>query len=89
MKRNLLTTEAFADWCEKHPADEAYVYGDNTGCAYCLYLQSIGVDRPNVGGTSWNSATDDRERDLPDDIVEALVNEPWTFGALSNRLRAS
>lgn len=71
--RNPLSLEAFADWCEKKPADEEYYYPDPTICACGQYAKYLGMNPSEVIGFS----------DL--NLYAAL--SPWTFGALAQRLR--
>lgn len=43
MSHNVLTLEAFAEWCEKQP-DCRYTYGDSNICAIGQYCKEIGVE---------------------------------------------
>lgn len=81
-----LTIEAFADWCEKQPAEKSYDYMDTTNCAFCQYLRSLGIEA-NVGQTRYYVG--DALRPMPDGIDRAVDLGVRTFGALAARLRAS
>lgn len=41
--KNMLSLEAFADWCETQPPEETYNFIDASDCAAARYLKSIGV----------------------------------------------
>jgi len=87
MSKNLLTIEAFAEWAEKQPADEAYVFCDWRECACGQYAASLGID-----SIAWSVAM------LDDAILggrgfwvtanSTAYGKPRTFGALAARLRA-
>ncbi len=72
-----LTIEAFADWCEKQPADGVYDYTHSSSCAVAQFLQSAGVQ--NYDLFPW---------EIPERFQEPVREYPWAFGALSARLRA-
>jgi hypothetical protein len=91
--RNPLTLEAFAEWCEKQPADAEYNYEDPNRCAYCQYLRATGFDVRSVGPTYWTEGVGHKEHPLICGLNDALnPGYPdygkWTFGALVSRLRA-
>lgn len=74
-----LSIEAFADWCERKPADEAYDYDDCENCACGQFSHFLGVERDyELPGGFWITAQ-----------VHAARAEPNTFGALAKRLRSS
>jgi hypothetical protein len=85
--KNLLTKEAFADWCEKQPASNEYSYFDNRGCAFCQYLDALGIENNGVGGKEWWAGT--TEHRLPTGVWLPLQQHPRTFGALAQRLRSA
>ena len=97
--RPQLTIEAFADWCDKQPAEKEYNYGSITDCAFCQYLQSLGFESVRVSPYGWRLRNDGpfAYRALPDGLDEAVRagveygsgGPLWTFGALSLRLRQS
>jgi hypothetical protein len=73
-----LTLEAFADWCEKQPADLAYDYMDLENCAVAQYARSLGTKSPFITHSRfWSNS----------ESLAAL--SPRTFGALAARLRAA
>ena len=92
--RNPLSIEAFADWCEKKPADETYDAGDTHACALAQYARSIGFPHGmgNGCGTGiymrrffgdWRQVTF-----LPSkNNLGTPLSKPHTFGALAKRLR--
>jgi hypothetical protein len=41
--KNLLTREAFAEFCDKQPADEKYNWYDEAKCAAAQYAESLGM----------------------------------------------
>lgn len=77
MSKNLITTEAFADFCESKPADEAYNYSYSWECAVAQFLQSIGVQNFDLDSD-----------DIPEPFQEPVLGWPRTFGALAKRLRS-
>lgn len=72
--KNMLTLEAFADWCEKQPVGKVYPYTDVKNCACSQYAKSLGVKV--AFGSFWYKA----------EFIAA--KHPRTFGALAGRLRA-
>lgn len=72
-----LTLEAFADWCEKQPADQRYRYLSLRNCACAQFAQHNKVGDWMDTSEFWMSADD------------YAVKEPHTFGALALRLRAA
>lgn len=86
--KNLLTKEAFAEWCEKQPADEEYKYWCNE-CAFGQYLSAHGIKFHCIGTATWSPYNEDEPRALPSGIDAAVREGPTTFGALAARLRES
>lgn len=84
--RNPLSIEAFADWCEKQPADKEYVYEDSWHCACAQYADSLGIANSEDSLPAWRLAC----RRLgsfwwrADDIAS---KDGHTFGELAKRLR--
>lgn len=86
--KNMLTKEAFAEWCEKQPANKEYDYANPRDCAFCQYLKGVGFEYPGVNSTHWRpDALGDDNRPLGV-IADALARLPYTFGALAARLRS-
>jgi hypothetical protein len=82
-----ITTRAFLEWARKKPADEKYSYDDPTNCAIAQYLKSCGFTKVYVGGSDYNC--DGRGyAPLPPGWSDAAINNPYTFGALADRLEA-
>jgi hypothetical protein len=80
----------FLDFCHEKPADEAYRYSDNSGCAFAQFLLASGMARqPGVGGFSWVDWETDQWHQIPEAVRVALIPEPTTFGALADRLEAA
>jgi len=79
--------EAFLDWVKKQSPKDKYIYMENTQCAYCLFLKSLGFSEASVGGTSF-TIDDDTTFDLDRDLIRPLVTKPHTYGALAKRLEA-
>ena len=81
-----LTLEAFADWCEKQPADKAYDYWSYEFCACGQYATSLGLST-----AEWKRAFD-KQSHRPrggfwwDANYAACL--AGTFGDLAQRLRA-
>lgn len=75
--KNQLSLEAFADWCEKKPANEEYFWTDADICACGQYAASLGLQGnwPLKKDTFWFDAN-----------MIALLTMPHTFGALARRL---
>lgn len=79
MTKNVLTTEAVADWCETQPADLTYQYSNPQHCACGQYARHIGMEH------DWHHT----ERQFWIDIDDLAFQRPRTFGAFAERLRAS
>lgn len=76
--KNPLSLEAFADWCERKPADEEYDWFDCNVCAASQYAKELGISNfadLAIPGTFLFRAS------------ELAFPEPHTFGALAERLR--
>lgn len=77
-----LSLEAFADWCEKQPAELAYDWHSTWSCAIARYVKTLGDDDlyRKVSNLRTSSGV----------LCERLaLTRPWTFGALAARLRAA
>ncbi|TPN03837.1 hypothetical protein FJ973_29790 [Mesorhizobium sp. B2-1-3] len=72
-----LTIEAFADWCEKQPAERKYPFMSMDDCACAQYAKALGIGNWVSASTFWRVAED------------IALDRPWTFGALAARLRAA
>ena len=79
--------DQFADWVKLQPADAEYDYTDNCGCALYLFLHEAGYNPASVAPRFWRakSAPHEAIRFAPR-LEEAVFLEPWTFGALAERL---
>lgn len=78
--RDPLSIEAFADWCDKQPADKAYSF-TCVPCAVEQYADSLGIGRDTIWGHSLGSFW------CQSNIIAA--DYPHTFGALAQRLRSA
>lgn len=79
-----VTPAAFRAWVAEQSPDEDYDYTDPYGCAFAMFLESLGAESVNVDPYMWNA---DGFTGLMDAKVERSVNNgPWTFGALHARL---
>ena len=76
------TLEAFADWCEKQPAEKRYAYHNSRSCACGQYNAFLGMRSYAWIDVYWG---DDSFWRRANDL--AFV-EPHTFGALAARLRS-
>lgn len=74
--RNPLTPEAFAEWCEKQPANATYEYANYDCCACGQYARTLGIE-------DWLGT----ESHFWLDANYAAYHSPHTFGALAARLR--
>lgn len=74
------TLEAFAEFCEKQPADKEYDYCTAAECAVAQYLSSIKAPKVKL-----NSSEIDAMFGVT--VGNAVVDEPHTFSALAKRLR--
>jgi hypothetical protein len=83
--RNPLSLEAFADWCEKQPADEEYDVWQPSSCAVALYAQSLGFKRATDNGRI--ETHDGRVLPIDGFKFRMIARHPYTFGALAKRLR--
>ena len=72
-----LSIEAFAEFCERKPADEQYNYWSMTECACAQYARHLGGQLQGKRKAFWFK------------INVIATPEPHTFGALAARLRAS
>lgn len=82
--KNLLTKEAFAEWCEKQPKHKRYDYDCIGECALTQYAASLGMktpygppDSPIHTSHFWQAANN------------AACFGSQTFGALAARLRSA
>ena len=75
----------FADWVSTMPPEEAYNFMSCEVCALAQGLGALGYPVKRAGGRYWRDVGDNRHR-INDDLFFALVERPWTFGALSERL---
>lgn len=82
--KNQLTIKAFAEWCEKQPADKQYAYTDSNICACGQYAQTLGISR-----RQWTDSKYSNGRNFWAKADNAASDWPWTFGGLASRLRAS
>jgi len=74
--RPQITKEAFLDFCSKKPPNESYDFCQAHYCAIAQFLKSMGVQ--NYVLTS---------DEIPISIRKEVNCLPWTFGALTMRLR--
>ena len=88
MSKPQLTIEAFADWCEKQPADLEYNVLCPRQCAVGQFARDIGFPHGSTTGFQIDAG---RGRCL---TIQGLtdyhaIDFPNTFGALAARLRAA
>ena len=85
-------THQVLDWVRSQPPEKKYDYyeGDTSegeGCALCQFLVANGYARnPVVGGFRWLDESDGVEHPYTGEFADALGEQPWTFGALAERL---
>ncbi len=84
---NPLTREAFAEWCEKQPADKEYDYWCRN-CAIGQFMTASGFEVEAVG-LGRVITSDGEEFRIPRLLDRASFEEPRSFGALASRLRAA
>lgn len=87
--KNMLTVEAFAEWCEKQPADGEYDYAEPQDCPIAQFLRANGFPEARVNSVDWRES--DRTYDyhnLPRGFDDAVIESPRTFGSLAQRLRS-
>ena len=72
----LITREAFLNFCSKKPSNESYDFCQAHYCAIAQFLKSMGVQ---------NHALTSEE--IPLSIRKEVNCLPWTFGALTERLK--
>lgn len=89
--KNPLSLEAFADWCEKQPADKEYSYIDSENCAVTQYMRACGFPCAYSNRDKWYERRDNQTwyaHKAPERRMDILACElPHTFGALAKRLR--
>lgn len=78
-----LSIEAFAAWCEKQPAERRYNYHSSEVCACGQYAAILGMKEYAWIDSYWGETSFWRRANGQAQI------EPYTFGALAARLRAS
>jgi hypothetical protein len=82
-----LSLVGFMEWLEQQPADEAYVFEDAARCAAGRYYTSLGLTPKQ-----WIAGPHDsigHDLDVPEyALLQVLDDEPHTFGAVLERLRA-
>lgn len=69
-------TAQFTDWVATKDASEEYDFTDSDNCAFARFGKEVGI--PGTVGLYSNQ--------LPPSILYKLVAEPYTFGALAQRL---
>ena len=79
MNEPQLTIEAFADWCEKQPAEKEYKYTAPRVCACGQYASWLG----------WKGSWLTSETQFWAAADDFAIEPPHTFGALAARLRAA
>ena len=72
----------FLTFCRSKPADEAYNF-------YALSYNSKGCAVTQFTATLGHKAGSDLWCNLHDRVEDLVVNRPWTFGALADRLEAA
>ena len=81
-----LTLEAFADWCEKQPANESYEYFDVCNCAVAQYARHLGINYKPVCASDAPEATFWQRAEW--EACPTFDDDP-RWGALAARLRAA
>lgn len=81
-----LSLSAFADWCERKPADEAYIYLDGENCACAQYGRDIGLEFPFPLGGNVDHPHFEFWR-LADHLACWAGGQRQTFGDLAKLLR--
>jgi hypothetical protein len=84
--RNVLTLEAFAEWCESKPADAEYTYWDAGRCACAQYAKTMGLDFQQLLPAAIIKGDWDAFWLKADGLAG---EEPYTFSALASRLRST
>lgn len=77
-----LSIEAFADWCEKQPAEREYDYYNWRECACAQYAATLGIS-----AEAWINHAIDHATSMWGEANCIASEAPFTFGALSLRLR--
>lgn len=82
--------EQFVDWVAKQPRDREYPYMLPGCCGFATFLKEVGIcEVPRVTEQTWRDGLFSKDRRLmPAGLDDALVEMPWTFGALHDRLTA-
>lgn len=89
--KNMLTIKAFAEWCEKQPADKLFDGYNPSECAVGQYAKSLGFVgstggfKINIGGYKGVAIHGLDPLDITEFIRERRLQ---TFGALASRLHA-
>jgi hypothetical protein len=87
MSKNLLTIEAFAEWCEKQPARKGFNINSVANCALGQYAKSIGF--PCGSNPDFTiDAGGGRSLDIDGLTIDAMTEGKRTFGELAKRLRS-
>lgn len=92
---SFLTLEAFAEWCEKQPADGRYDPADPYNCAATQFIRAI---EPRCVISGWGDYIAYRgwwpfrravRFETPVNLLRGggVFEHPHTFGALAKRLR--
>lgn len=71
--------QQFLTWCRSKPADEEYDFLKSDVCAFYQFAVAHGIpnpDRRNAG-------------EIPACLQWPLLERPWTFGALADRLEST
>jgi hypothetical protein len=78
----------FLTFCRSKPADLEYTYEAPCGCAFYLFLSESGYPVRSVIPNFWSDHRGDYHR-FPETIEKAVQVDPWSFGALADRLEAA
>jgi hypothetical protein len=70
----------FAAWCRSKPAEEEYDFHNSEACAF--YQFAVAHDIPDPA----RYYSDLLQPCLPAELRDPLLTEPWTFGALADRV---
>lgn len=84
--KHIFSQDSITDWFSQHSADKEYRYDTRFECPFAQYLDAHGIRHQGVGSMYWNDEAG-KAHAIPPAVANALLLEPWTFGALVERLR--
>lgn len=82
-----LSTEAFADFLGRQPADRQYMYNAIVDCPIARYLRSVYGEEVFVGTANYNVTCNGPDKPMPEGWNDIVRDMPHTYGAAHARAK--